>query len=166
MIMSDRICLMNEGRIEQVGTPQELYFHPRTGFAADFLGESNILDAEVAGAEGDLVVLRTAGGATLRAPARVDLKDTGRVRVMVRPERLRLLGPAERAANELAGVLRDVILVGGVTKYYVTLPEGRVVSAARLTEGPGSAPSPGTPVRLGWAVESTALLPDEGRRPA
>jgi putative spermidine/putrescine transport system ATP-binding protein len=158
MIMSDRICLMNEGRVEQVGSPAELYFRPRTVFAADFLGESNILEATVAGIEGDVLLLRGGAGATLRAPAAAGHRPGSRVRLVVRPERLALLGPGEDAANVLDGTLREVILVGGVTKYYVTLADGRAVSATRLTAGPpGSTPADGK-VRVGWTVESTVVL--------
>jgi putative spermidine/putrescine transport system ATP-binding protein len=160
MIMSDRICLMNEGRIEQIGTPAELYFQPRSVFAADFLGESNILEAAVAGAEGEATVLTGVAGATIRAPAHAGVKTGDRVRFMVRPERLRVLGKDASADNVLAGTLRDVILVGGVTRYYVTLAVGRTVSATRLTAGPVGAETPGSAVRLGWATASSVLLPD------
>jgi putative spermidine/putrescine transport system ATP-binding protein len=161
MIMSDRICLMNEGRIEQIGSPVELYFRPRTVFAADFLGESNILEATVAGIEGKVLLLHGGAGVTLRAPAAgTGLRPGVRVRLVVRPERLTLLGPGEDAPNVLDGVLREVILVGGVTKYYVTLADGRAVSATRLTAGPPrSIPADGK-VRVGWAVESTVVLPE------
>jgi putative spermidine/putrescine transport system ATP-binding protein len=161
MIMSDRICLMNEGRIEQIGTPADLYFQPKSLFAADFLGESNILDATVMGDEGGggVVRLRAAGGAALRAPAAVGLAPGDRVKVVVRPERLALLEPGADAANVLDGALRETILVGGVTKHYVALADGRVVCATRLTAGPPSAaPSEGK-VRVGWAVESSVVLP-------
>ena len=69
-----------------------------------------------------------------------------------------MIGPGEDAPNVLDGVLREVILVGGVTKYYVTLADGRAVSATRLTAGtPGSIPADGK-VRVGWTVESTVVL--------
>jgi putative spermidine/putrescine transport system ATP-binding protein len=158
MIMSDRICLMNEGRIEQVGPPADLYFRPRTVFAADFLGESNLLDATLAGTEGDVAVLHTGAGATLRAPAVPALRPGARVKLMVRPERLAVLAPGEDAANVLDGTLREVILVGGVTKYYVTLAEGRTVCAARLTAGPPGVSAAEGKVRVGWAVDSGVLL--------
>jgi len=158
MIMSDRICLMNEGRIEQVGSPQELYFRPRTRFAADFLGESNLLDATLAGREGAAAVLAVAG-AGLRAPAPPDLPAGARVTLVVRPERIRLLGPGEDAPNVLDGVLREVILVGGMTKYYVTLGDGRTVSATQLTAGPPPAARGDAKVRVGWDVESAVVLP-------
>jgi putative spermidine/putrescine transport system ATP-binding protein len=158
MIMSDRICLMNEGRIEQVGPPADLYFRPRTVFAADFLGESNLLDATVAGVEGDVAVLQAGAGATFRAPAVPALRAGAAVKLMVRPERLALLAPGEDAANVLDGTLREVILVGGVTKCYVTLPDGRAVCATRLTAGPpGTTPAEGK-VRVGWPIESGVVL--------
>jgi putative spermidine/putrescine transport system ATP-binding protein len=158
MIMSDRICLMNEGRIEQVGRPADLYFRPRTVFAADFLGESNLLDATVAGVEGDVAVLQAGAGATFRAPAVPALRPGAPVKLMVRPERLALLAPGEDAANVLDGTLREVILVGGVTKYYVTLADGRTVCATRLTAGPpGTAAAEGK-VRVGWPIESGVVL--------
>ncbi len=158
MIMSDRICLMNEGRIEQIGAPAELYFRPRTVFAADFLGESNILDATVAGTEGDALLLHGVAGATLRAAATPGLRPGDRVKLVVRPERLVLLLPGDDAANALDGVLREVILVGGVTKYYVTLADGRVLSTTRLTAGPPGAAAPDGRVRVGWSIDSTVVL--------
>ena len=69
MVMSDRICLMNDARIEQIGTPADLYFRPASVFAADFLGESNLLPATVAGTGGGEVVLTTGDGRTVRGRA-------------------------------------------------------------------------------------------------
>jgi putative spermidine/putrescine transport system ATP-binding protein len=163
MIMSDRICLMNEGRIEQVGTPSELYFHPRSVFAADFLGESNILEATVAAVEGDTTALAGVAGATVRAPSHPGVRPGERVRFMVRPERLSVLDGGASADNMLPGTLRDVILVGGVTKYYVALADGRTVSATSLTTGPAGPATGGAAVRVGWSVASTVLLPDGPR---
>src|SRR5262249_61956727 len=78
MIMSDRICLMRDGHVEQIGTPDDLYFQPRTRFAAEFLGESNVLTCEVVGVEASHVVVTAAGG-RLRAP-RGDRLGEGRGR--------------------------------------------------------------------------------------
>jgi putative spermidine/putrescine transport system ATP-binding protein len=160
MIMSDRICLMNEGRIEQVGSPADLYFRPRTVFAAGFLGESNVLDATVAGTDGSTVLLGgVVDGAVLRAPAAAGVRHGDRVKLVVRPERLTLLRPGEDAPNVLEGVLQEVILVGGVTKFYVRLGDGRTVSAARLTAEPPAAVAADAPVRVGWTVDGGVVLP-------
>ncbi|MBM3596583.1 MAG: ABC transporter ATP-binding protein [Alphaproteobacteria bacterium] len=159
MIMSDRICLMNDARIEQLGTPADLYFKPRTVFAADFLGESNLLDGVVQSAGHGRATVKSAGDAVIKAPA-ADVFAVGQaVKFMVRPERLRLLDPVESADNVIEGTLDQIIMVGGVTKYYVRLPTGPVVSATRLTRGPVTGLERGTRVRLGWPADSTVLLP-------
>lgn len=160
MVMSDRICLMHDGQIVQVGSPSELYFRPETTFAADFLGEANLFEATVIGAEGEAVLLALANGATIRAPGRGGLKPADRIGFMVRPECISLLGHRDRAPNTLEGVLREVILVGGVTKSFVELPGGSVVSVTSLTIGPSRPRTPEARVRIGWPVEHTVLLAD------
>ncbi|HET6468137.1 MAG TPA: ABC transporter ATP-binding protein [Geminicoccaceae bacterium] len=162
MIMSDRVCLMNDARIEQLGTPDELYFRPRTVFAADFLGESNILDATVQGIEGGWATLRAADGAAVGAPSEPGLAAGDRVKFMVRPENVALLGPGESADNAVTAALEEAILVGGVTKHYARLPDGAVVSATSLTSGPLCPVERGATVRLGWPRDRTVVLRDTG----
>ena len=155
--------------MEQGGTPEELYFRPRTLFTAGFLGESNILTGEVAGVEGETVVVG-AGGAKLRAPREPGLKDLGRVALMVRPERVAIqttlaFASDKEAHNAVEGVLRDVILVGGVTKYYVTLDDGQNLVASTLTGDAKSLATPGSRVWLRWPVASTVVLSGGSRGP-
>src|SRR5262249_56481281 len=90
MVMSDRFCLMNNSRIEQIGSPADLYFSPRSVFAADFIGESNLLDAQVAAVDGGEVTLISTAGVLLRAkPAEGRAVRSGEaVKLMVRPETL------------------------------------------------------------------------------
>ena len=164
MIMSDRVCLMNNSRIEQIGTPADLYFWPRSVFAADFIGESNLLDAEVASINGEEVTLNGAAGALLKA--RLDAGRSVRlgeaVKLMVRPEMLRVLQDGANADNVLDARLTDVILVGGVTKTYARLADGTLVAATGLTRGPLCDIAKDAGVRLGWAKESGVVLPQEG----
>jgi putative spermidine/putrescine transport system ATP-binding protein len=160
MVMSDRICLMNDARIEQLGTPADLYFRPRTLFAAGFLGESNILDASVAAIENGRAVLRlaAAGDTPIIAMAHDGVKAGQQVKLMVRPECLTVLGQGERAENEIQAGLKDIIMVGGITKHYARLPDGKEIVAARLTQGPIATPDPGQALRLGWSSGSSVLL--------
>ncbi len=164
MIMSDRVCLMNNSRIEQVGSPADLYFRPRSVFAADFIGESNLLDAEVAAIDGDEVTLNAAAGALLKA--RLDAGRSVRpgeaVKLMVRPEMLSVLQDGANADNVLDARLTDVILVGSVTKTYARLGDGTLVAATGLTRGPLRDIEKDTGIRLGWAKESGVVLPREG----
>ena len=157
MAMSDRICLMNNGRIEQIGTPQELYFRPRSVFAARFLGESNILDATVRQA-GETMMLAGPGGMELRGCGDGGTAQGEAVKVIIRPERLRVLNEGEPAENVAAGTLKETVFAGGVTRYFVTLPAGPVLSAKRLSAGASKEPQLGDAVRLGWSAEHTLVL--------
>jgi putative spermidine/putrescine transport system ATP-binding protein len=117
MTMSDRICLMNGGRIEQLGTPADLYFRPGSVFAADFIGESNLLHGSVTAAEGAHVEVTLADGATrVSATAHARLATGAKVRVMVRPQNI-VVGPA--GAHALRGRIVDSIITGSLTKLYI-----------------------------------------------
>jgi putative spermidine/putrescine transport system ATP-binding protein len=119
MTMSDRICLMNGGRIEQLGTPAELYFDPRTLFVADFLGESNLLPAVVTDVgSGSIGIALRDTGATGRARASDTLSAGQHVRVLVRPQNLAIHG-SEQDAEGLTGQVLDVMVSGSLTKVYV-----------------------------------------------
>ncbi len=161
MTMSDRICLMNNGLIEQIGAPQELYFQPRSVFVADFLGESNLLPATVL-ENGRTIRLEAQGGLRLEG-AGGGFGQGERVRVMVRPESLRLLAPGEQAANLAEGTLKEVVFMGGIRRYYVALPGDVVLTVKQLTVTEEGARSPGERVRVGWERERTVVLPESGR---
>ena len=163
LVLSDRICLMNAGRIEQLGTPDDLYFRPETVFAADFLGESNLLDGTVASVDGNVVQLRGPAEVPIRALPRGELREGERLKFMVRPENVRLLGDREEAPNVVTATLEDIILIGQVTKYYARLADDTVVSATQLTRVDAPSLEPGAEVRLGWSEDCTVLLPE---RPA
>jgi putative spermidine/putrescine transport system ATP-binding protein len=151
LVMSDRICLMNRGRVEQLGRPHELYFRPRTVFAADFLGDSNILDAVVQGDE-----LRATG--ELVSPAPPGLASGTPTKIMIRPESLRVLDGGERAECTVDGTLEDVIFVGGLTKFRVRVAEQVVLVATRLTAVNDTASARGMPIKLGWSPSAIVVL--------
>ena len=157
MAMSDRICLMNHGRIEQIGTPQELYFRPRNVFVARFLGDSNIIDATVEEA-GRIMRLAGPDGVQISAAADDGISRGEAVKLVLRPERVRLMNSGESADNVAVGVLREVVFVGGVTRCFVTLPGGGVLSAKHLSQHAHSGLHPGSAVRLGWSAADGLVL--------
>jgi putative spermidine/putrescine transport system ATP-binding protein len=161
MAMSDRICLMNNGRIEQIGTPKELYYRPRNVFVAQFLGESNILDATVQ-ETGESVYLAGPNGLAIRARGNDVISRGEAVKLIVRPERLRLLNPDETADNVAVGTLKETVFVGGVTRYFVVLSDGSVLSAKQLSPAMRSEPQPGDTVRLGWCIDHALMLRQSG----
>lgn len=135
MTMSDRICLMNAGAIAQLGTPADLYFRPKNVFVADFLGESNLLDATVTGREGDRVRVAIEGvdkGSAMVYDSQIHSgKD---VKLMLRPQNLRVNSARDVHAGNgetLSAKLTDVMVTGGMTKLYLQQP-GRGAQEAGL----------------------------------
>jgi spermidine/putrescine transport system ATP-binding protein len=141
MTMSDRIAVMRNGRIEQLGSPEELYERPRTAFVAGFLGVSNLLDGRLERRDGELAEIVLSDGTRLRAPADgLNGAGSGAVRVGVRPEKLRLepfvdgsRPQAER--NALAGTILDASYVGVSTQYLVETADPAVLEAAFAESG-------------------------------
>ncbi|MGE5202993.1 MAG: ABC transporter ATP-binding protein [Acidobacteriota bacterium] len=158
LVMSDRICLMHDGRIEQLGTANDLYFRPQSVFAADFLGESNILDGECAAAGSNSLTVRTAGGVTMVDLAPCGLSPGARCKVVIRPENISVLGDGDNAPYIAEGVLEDVIFVGGVTNLHVRLPDGVMLTVKRLTAECQLALLRGAALRLGWKVQDVVVL--------
>ena len=120
MTMSDRICLMNGGRIEQLGTPSDLYFRPKTLFVADFVGESNLVRGSVSATNGSTVEVTLGDGATrVTATAHAPLSGGDKVRVMVRPQNIT---PGAQGPQTLYGRVVDSMITGSLTKLYVESP--------------------------------------------
>lgn len=156
MTMADRIAVMNRGRIEQLGPPQELYERPATAFVAGFLGVSNLLPGTVEGPG----VIRLDSGEVVRAD--VDGR-TGRVAAGVRPEKI-TLGPGG-GENELAGTVSESAYIGVATQVVVRTKAG-VVHVFAQNAGTGErVPAPGTPVTLTWSAEATFVVEQEGAKP-
>ncbi len=125
LTMSDRIAVMNQGRVEQVGTPREIYEAPETVFVADFLGASNLMDATARGADGRGRCRVEVGGRELAA-ALGDTAMTGACKVIIRPERVRLEkpGPASDTENRVAGTVERSIYIGSAFQLIVRLDIG------------------------------------------
>ncbi|HZB85796.1 MAG TPA: ABC transporter ATP-binding protein [Gaiellaceae bacterium] len=121
LTMSDRMAVMSEGLVQQLGTPKEVYEEPATAFVADFLGVSNLMSARAAG--GGLVRL---GSAELVA-GRGDHGTSGDVRLTIRPERVRLEPPDSEGENRLQGVVERVIYLGPITQVVIRLAGGGTV---------------------------------------
>ena len=131
LTLSDRVAVINEGRLVQIGTPVELYQAPATPFVADFIGKMNFLDGEYVGRDNGDYRVRLARGATLRVPqtwdAAAPLHDRAPVRIAIRPERLRLVPAGEGGPEALAGRVDAAIFVGSFRLFLVAVPgrEGR-----------------------------------------
>ena len=167
LLLSDRICLMNNARIEQIGAPSELYFRPRTVFAADFIGESNIFAAEVLAASEGEVQLRGPEASRLRAVTDLALTPGQRVQVMIRPERLRVtaIDGRETGENGFSAILSETTFLGEATRYYAVTATGDTFVSKALTGAPAMELAPGSAVLLSADPNSCIVLPAEPRAP-
>jgi len=149
MTMADKIAVMNGGKIEQLGTPNELYETPRTAFVAGFLGASNLLGGTVVGPE----TVKLNSGPEVRVTPEALAGRTGEVAVGIRPEKIELDGAQE---NRLDGNIVERAYVGVATQYIVETACGRLtVYVQNLERGRDSA-SGG--VTLSWSPESTFVV--------
>jgi putative spermidine/putrescine transport system ATP-binding protein len=158
LTMSDRIAVFNRGRIEQIGSPTELYERPATRFVADFLGDTNFLPGRVLGVAGSGVQVEV-GGRAVEALSPVPLAPGSAVVVAVRPERVRLL-PADREADGLTGRLIELIYLGAARRSVVRLPDGRdyfALQPAGEAEAGGAAV--GDLVTLSWEPRHGTVFP-------
>jgi spermidine/putrescine ABC transporter ATP-binding subunit len=159
LVMSDRIAVMNEGRIEQIGTPTELYDTPATRFVASFIGESNFLDGRLLDAADGYCAVDVPGAGVIRAPVRDRLRPGTDVTATVRPEKIVFADDAPAGAtNALAGTVVDVIFVGEMRRYEVRLGgEARLVLKRQNRAGVRQYQR-GESVRIAWHVDDTRLV--------
>jgi putative spermidine/putrescine transport system ATP-binding protein len=158
MGLSDRVCLMNNARIEQIGTPSDLYFRPRTPFAANFIGESNLLPVTVRQTAGTWRSVSTEAGAQLLGQPVESSPDTGAALLAIRPERLRLMGDGQKADNELTGIVRETVMLGALTRVSIEPVGGGNLVALLLTAGDCRLGG-GESVRVGWDADAGIVLP-------
>ncbi|MFF4187309.1 ABC transporter ATP-binding protein [Streptomyces sp. NPDC001691] len=157
MTMADTVAVMNGGRVEQLGAPAELYENPQTTFVANFLGTSNLIEAEVAEKTGEDVVV-TAGGAKLRLPGGrcpAATSSGGKLLVGVRPEKISLAhrddeGAVAEGRNRVPGRIVDSSFIGVCTQYLVDSPAGQGLSVYEQNVDRRAGLVPGAEVVLHW----------------
>jgi spermidine/putrescine transport system ATP-binding protein len=150
MTMADKIAVMNNGHIEQLGTPSELYETPKTAFVAGFLGVSNLIPGQIVDPE--TVQLR--GGPRVRVPRSALDGRTANVAVGIRPEKIEL-GTAEE--NRLDGTIVESAYIGVATQYIVETACGRLTVYVQ-NASPGSVTAQHGRVSLSWSPEATFVV--------
>jgi ABC-type Fe3+/spermidine/putrescine transport system ATPase subunit len=159
--MSDRVVLLNRGRVEQVGTPEELYDDPATRFAAEFIGETNLIEGVVAAVAGSTVTIDTPAGARYEAlaPDR-RLQGGDRAYAMIRPERIDLVPERPAGAAALAATVTKRVFAGDVLMFELRTHDGLPLRCSRPSVAEYRALAPGDRV---WAVvRDCRALPRDG----
>jgi spermidine/putrescine transport system ATP-binding protein len=162
--MSDRIAVMYEGRVDQVGTPREIYEGPATLFVADFLGVANVMDVEVMTSDGRGCRLRV-GERELRAEC--DFVGTGAASAVVRPERLRVMSHEQTGENHIPGMIDRTIYVGSNLQVMVRLANGGLLQASVPNDGIDlDSHEQGAPVSVHVPADALRILAPSGVTPA
>jgi len=157
LAMSDRIAVMNRGEVEQLGSPREIYDHPRTAFVADFIGSLNALDLTIDELVGGYAISRL--GENERVVAAVDRTHAlgEEVRVAVRPEHVKI-GAGSDEGSRVEGTIAELVYLGMYTQFHVDTRAGRIVSH-RLADERHTVPlEPGSKVTLSWSPDQATVL--------
>ena len=161
MTMADTVAVMNEGKIEQLGSPVELYENPKTTFVANFLGQSNLIDGTVESTDGDLAIVAVPGGRLAVPQDR--MPATSEVHVGVRPEKLSLTASDDSSAipshfNRLSAVVTETRFLGVSTEYIVSTATGERMAVFVQNAGQPDQLAPGAEVTVSWDPAHTFAL--------
>ncbi len=154
LVMSDRIAVMDRGRVVQVGSPREIYMRPSTLFVSDFIGQTNFLRGTVSERGGGAATLRTADGQMLQGESADSLSPGSAATLSVRPEAIRL-ARAGAEGQGLRGAIAEVIYLGGSVRVGVTAGDALLWVELRDDEAEGLAP--GDPVVLTWKPSAATV---------
>jgi ABC-type Fe3+/spermidine/putrescine transport system ATPase subunit len=167
LTMSDRVVVMNRGRVEQIGTPAEIYRCPRTLFVADFIGEANILAGRLASCESGQARFVIQPGVTFEATTDVDIHADMPAVATVRPESVHIFKRedprAERFANRFAGIVETTTYLGSRTTVSVRIDPAVTLRVVQQSREPHQAnadhvPQQGETVAIAWAAESCRVI--------
>jgi spermidine/putrescine transport system ATP-binding protein len=157
LTMSDRIAVMNEGRVQQVADPATLYESPRDRFVANFIGQTNVFSGTVESVIGERVTLRTRGGAKIEAVTREEngAEVGAQAQATVRPEKVRFGSSGD---NVLSGEIRQVVYLGASTQYIAELPDEATLVLYQQNVHHSAGPSVGEEVSVAWDAQNCVVL--------
>ena len=163
MTMSDRIAVMNHGRIEQIGTPQDVYDRPANLFVADFIGSSNILDGTLLESVDGIATVQLDAGVIAQAPHSHQLSLGQRVAIIVRPDDMRLLADNghHEHCNRLRGQVAKVSFLGTHRQIVIATGDGIEVLIRQPPTATPVAQGPDSRVVVGWSIERSTCFPTD-----
>src|SRR5919198_3617096 len=163
LTMSDRIAVMSDGRVEQVGPPQDVYEEPTTTFVADFLGVSNLMAVTAHGESNHRC--KVALGEFELFASNGDVSTTGETRMVIRPERVRLEAHQSTGENRIPGMVERVVYLGNANQIIVRLAHGETIQTLVQNTGEQLAYRQGDAVKAYLPAEALRVLTDTGTAP-
>ena len=157
LTMSDRIAVMHQGHVVQMGSPLQIYNHPQTKFVSNFIGDSNLFEGSVEEMDKDLAHVVTTDQVRL-VTREYHLTPGDRLTIAVRPEKTRLLIAGEKAENSFTGSVESANFMGVSILYRIALPSGRLVFVIEPNDGSKPIFAPGQGVRVGWEGTDCLIL--------
>jgi ABC-type Fe3+/spermidine/putrescine transport system ATPase subunit len=159
IVLSDRIVVLNGGRIEQIGTPRDVYYRPAREFVAGFFGDNNIMSGKILQQGPEYALVETPVGAiNCTQSSSSDGVIGAEVKVAIRPEALRLVG-GEHRGPALEATIRRVTFVGALSRIDLALDDGRTTLRWQTTILPGGRqPAPGDRITVGWSSEDAVVV--------
>ncbi len=159
LTMSDRIAVMSKGRVEQIGTPEEIYGAPSSIFVAGFIGSANLLPGTLRTVEPPVAVTKLDSGIDVTTMGETDARPGDPVTVMIRPERLRVsTAPPSPATTTIPATIRHVIYHGSEMRLVIDLPDHTEVIAAIDADDSAVGLVAGAHVHLSWGEDAPYLL--------
>ena len=161
MTLADRIVVMSDGRIQQIGTPDHVYYNPCNRFVAEFVGRNNVLSGRVEATRGDEALIALRGGTRIRVPAKKAVAAGEQVDVTIRPQHMLISDTPAGDPDTITGLVEEHRFLGNVVRYSIRLPSDDVV----LVESPAETAPPalGTGVSLTWRKDHALLFDARGQ---
>jgi putative spermidine/putrescine transport system ATP-binding protein len=158
LVMSDRIAVLNEGKLQQIGTPDELYERPVNRFVAGFIGESNFLEGRVTGKKEDLLTMEMPGELKIELRPHEDVAMGQDVTFSIRPEKMSVVTGDVPRENSIEGVVQEVIYVGETTRYKIMIGQTKVLNVREMNIERSGRIKEGEKVKLSWKSENLRKL--------
>ncbi|MCV9907865.1 ABC transporter ATP-binding protein [Ochrobactrum sp. AN78] len=155
LVLSDRICLMNHAKIEQLGTPRQIYSEPASVFAAKFIGMSNILGGKITEQLADHALVETQHG-QFSVLNKHKLPVGSEAHIVLRPEQMKQGNNDNSKVSNISGTVSEVVYVGSDTRLLVTLKGGETIIV--LHDGVSDMPSAGDPITYHWHNQQAVLV--------
>ena len=156
LTMSDRIAIMDSGRVQQLADPRSLYERPESSFVADFIGTSNALQLEITGREEDLAVMDAGNGARICVDCPQGAGES--VRITVRPEKIRIGADDDDTRSRVVGTVTERIYLGSLSQVLVELPSGEQLMVHELNDDHVSNAQAGDEIELSWAARHSLVV--------
>ena len=159
LTMSDRIAVFDQGKIQQIGTPDELYEKPRNRFVADFIGESNFIEGYITHLNDQSAAIKTADNEVLiPCPHLPNLSLNQKIQLVIRPEKIKFIESSNSLPVALKGVVEELIYIGEIIRYRIRISKEQILDLKQQISYGITAFHKGDHVLIGWGLEDSKIL--------